>query len=358
MSIDVGEQIESLAAVRDPSIGPGEALGRVAEAATAFRREFAQTGTPDSVDTHDLITVPYPTKFGLWRAARTPSPFLSITNRLLIITWKESSGKTRTLLFEPSDFELGLNTPYFADLAAKVPDVATRALIVEHGSVLDRLNEAGIDPTNVDYLAFDHLHTQDVRRWLGTTTPQADISPNEPVKAIFPNAKLLVQGRELAELGVLHPVQRRWYQPETYRDLTPGSVVAMDGDVLLGPGVALIETPGHVTGNQSLVLNTNSGIWASSENVIAVECLEPRHSKIPGLAKWAETWGHDVVVNANTIEAMATQYNSIMLEKAIADRSQVDSRFVQFFPSSELTSQWSSPGTKPGFEHKHITHRQ
>jgi len=172
------------------------------------------------------------------------------------------------------------------------------------------------------------------------------------VTALFPNARLIVQRNEWAELGVLHPIQRRWYQPETYRDLPPDSVVTIDGDVMLGPGVALIDTPGHVTGNQSLVLNTNTGIWTSSENVIAAECLEPKHSKIPGLAKRAQAWGHDVVVNANTIDAMATQYNSIMLEKAIADRSQVDSRFVQFFPSSELTPQWSNPGTRPGFEHK------
>jgi hypothetical protein len=62
---------------------------------------------PDSVVTCDLVTLPYPTKFGLFRAAATPAPFLSITNRMLVIRWTDTSGRRRTLLFEPSDVDLG-----------------------------------------------------------------------------------------------------------------------------------------------------------------------------------------------------------------------------------------------------------
>lgn len=40
----------------------------------------------------------------------------------------------------------------------------------------------------------------------------------------------------------------------------------------------MIETPGHVYGNQTLALNTSTGIWASSEKVIAAECLAPASS--------------------------------------------------------------------------------
>ncbi len=354
----VGLPIQSLLSIRDPEIGPGEALGRIPGAAESFRKEFVSTGVPESIDTVDLMTLPYPTRFGLWRAASSPAPFLAITNRMLVIRWSESDGTPRTLLFEPSDIDLGANTPYFADLASRLPNAITSRLTVKHLDVVTHLATLGIHPREVDYLVFDHLHTQDVRRWLGTTESQPDLNPDGPVKPIFPNAKLIAQRRELSELASLHPTQRRWYQPETFRALPPDSIAAIDGDVLLGPGVAIIETPGHVTGNQSLVLNTNTGIWTSSENAIAVECLEPRHSRIPGVARWAKTWGQDVIVNANTLEGLADQYNSLMLEKALADRSQRDSRFVQYFPSSELTARWTNPGTSPTFSHLEIKHRR
>ncbi len=62
------------------------------------------------------------------------------------------------------------------------------------------------------------------------------------------------------------------------------------------------------------------------------------------------------MLNANTIETTADQYNSIILEKTLADRSQVDSRFLQFFPSSELTAAWTNPGTSPTFTHRRLAH--
>lgn len=91
--------------------------------------------------------------------------------------------------------------------------------------------------------------------------------------------------------------------------------------------------------------------------MVAVECLVPQHSKLPGLRRWARRWGQDVVVNANTIEAIAEQYNSAVLERTLVDPSARDERFPQFLPSSELTRRWTNPGTAPTFVHKHITHR-
>jgi hypothetical protein len=352
----VGTPIDTFAPASDPAGGWGARLRRARQAAEVFRREFVATGTPDSVRTHDLVSLPYPTRFGLWRAALSPVPFVTITNRMLVVRWHDSDGRRRTLLFEPSDVELDRNTPYFKALAAKTPSRLQGVMVTEHGSVLDRLAQAGIAPDEVDYIVFDHLHTQDVRRWLGTTRPQPDISPSAPVTASLPNARLLVQRSELDAMADLHPLQRPWYQPETYVDLPAERLVPIDGDVLLGPGVALLSTPGHVLGNQSLVLNTSTGIWASSENAIAAECLTPEHSKIPGVARWARTWGQEVVLNANTIETTAEQYNSMVVEKTVVDRAMGDSRFLQFFPSSELTRHRLNPGTAPTFTHGAITH--
>lgn len=348
----VGVPIQSLAMPTDG--GPGARLRAAREAGLRFRAEFPASGMPASIVTCDLVTLPYPTRFGLFRATRAFAPFLSITNRMLVIRWTDSNGRPRVMLFEPSDVELGRNTPYFAALLRRTPTLVANYVTTIHGTVLEHLARLGIQPAEVDYLLFDHLHTQDLRRWVGTTAFQADLG--EQPKAIFPNAKVIVQRDELLGMADLHPLQQPWYQPQAYRDVPLTAFHPIDGPVLIGPGVAILKTPGHAFGNQSLALNTSTGIWVSSENVIATECLTPEHSKLPGLAAWSRTWQQEVILNANSIEATADQYNSLILEKTIVDRAQGDSRFLQFFPSSELTPMWTNPGTSPTFRHLAITH--
>lgn len=352
----VGDAVDTVTDLSRSAEPPGARLRLARAQAEAFRVELASTGTPDSVATCDLISLPYPTRFGLFRASRAIAPFLSITNRMLVIRWTESDGRSKVLLFEPSDHEQGRYTPYFDNLSQHTPGFLEPVMVTPHGTVLDHLARLAITPEMVDYLVFDHLHTQDLRRWVGTTSHQADLGGIP--KAAFPNAKVIVQRDELAGMAELHPLQRPWYQPATYADVPPEAFLPIDGSVILGPGVAVIKTPGHVFGNQSLVVNTDTGIWVSSENVIAAEALTPEHSKLPGVAKWARAWQQEVILNANTIETTADQYNSIVLEKTLADRSQVDSRFLQFFPSSELTGARLSPGTTPTFSHGAIRHNR
>ncbi|WP_413116592.1 hypothetical protein ACK1X7_43740 [Streptomyces sp. CY1] len=350
----IGTPVDTLTDLSRTPGGPGVRLAAVRLEAAAFKREFATTGTPDRITTCDLVTLPYPTRFGLFRASHAIAPFLSITNRMLVIRWHETDGRSRVLLFEPSDVELGRYTPYFDRLAQRTPDVVARRMLTEHGTVLDHLAGLGIAPGDIDYLLFDHLHTQDLRRWVGTTAYQEDLGC-QPQPA-FPNAKVIVQRDELAGMAELHPLQKPWYQPGSYRDVPAEAFLPIEGSVMLGPGVAVVKTPGHVFGNQTLVVNTSTGIWVSSENVIAAECLTPEHSKLPGLAKWSREWGQEVVLNANSIESTADQYNSVILEKTLADPCQEDPRFLQFFPSSELTGAWTNPGTRPTFSHRTITH--
>ncbi|MCA1656058.1 MAG: hypothetical protein LC635_06455 [Pseudonocardiaceae bacterium] len=351
----VGTRIDTLAGLSEVAGGYGAKLRWARDRAAAFRPEFASTGTPDSVITCELVTLPYPTRMGLFRASRAPAPFVAITNRMLVIRWTESDGRRRVLLFEPSDFELGRNTPYFAALARRFPSFVQSVVVREHGDVPGHLRRLGIAPEDVDYLVFDHLHTQDLRRWVGTTAPQEDLGGE--VAALLPNARVIVQRDELVAMADLHPLQRPWYQPATFADIAPDRFLAVEGSIVLAPGVALVATPGHVLGNQTLVLNTATGIWASSENAIAAECLTPEHSRLPGLAGWSRRWGQEVVLNANTLETTAEQYNSLVLEKTLVDVSQEDPNFLQFFPSSELTPLWTNPGTRPTFTHRHITHR-
>lgn len=346
-------------ALGDPinHLPPGAELAAITEAAPDLKRELVASGMPSGVTTCDLITLPYPVSFGLWRAARSPAPFLWITNRMIVVQWDDEQGRQRTLLWEASDHEQGEYTPYFAKLKARNP-LPESVLATEHGTVLGHLRSLGIAPEDVDYVAFDHLHTQDPRRLVGTTRPAPDLgSPEAPIAPWFPNAVLISQRREWETIRHLHPLQVPWYQPETYRDLPHERLALIDGDVLLGPGVALIATPGHTAGNMSLALNTSSGVWTSSENGVAAESWAPRVSRIPGLRHWSVEWGQEVILNANTLEFASWQYDSMVLERLLADPAD-DAPVPQCFPSSELTRHRLAPGVSPTFTHGGIEHGQ
>jgi hypothetical protein len=308
----------------------------------------------DAFTARSLVTLPYPKRFGLWEACNVPVPYVWMTNRMFVVQWQED-GRTRTLLAEPSDYELGIDTPFLKRSIDRLPMQRERALdtfFVRHAHVDERLAELGLTPADVDYLAFDHLHTQDIRRLVGTKAPAPDIGyPDGPVPPTFPNAKLIVQRSELDHVRDVHPFQARFHQSATYADLREDTLTIVEGDVLLGPGVALLRTPGHTLGNHTLVVNTSRGILTSSENGIAVECYAPEHSKLPGVARWAKEWGYEVVMNFNTPEYASLQYNSMIKEKLIADPLPGRPQLPQVFPSSELTRHRLAPGIKPAFEH-------
>lgn len=340
---------------------PGHQLGAIREAAESFRSWFRGLGTCEGVRTCDLIALPYPRRFALWRATPAPNPFIRIFNRMMVVQWSDPDGKRRTLLVEPTEYDLAANTPFFAELARKTPwlrPITVKAV----ASVREHLDQLGIAPEDVDYITYDHLHTQDLRLWLGTTRPQPDLEvrklvpAGEPVRPWLPNARLLVMREEWEMIEALHPVQRAWYQPDTFRDIPRDRVVLLDGDTLLGPGVALLKTPGHSMGNHSVVLNTSTGIWTQSENGVHAECYTPERSRIPGLARYARETGLEVVLNANTIEMTAVQYNSMVKEKLVADRGGPGGEWVQHFSSSEMTPWALSPGLSPSFTYKAITH--
>ncbi|WP_146172079.1 hypothetical protein [Melghirimyces profundicolus] len=336
----------------DPN--PGRQLERIREAVPRFKEWFKATGKATAFHSYDLITLPYPKKYALWRAAWSPVAYIWFTNRMFIVQW-EAEGRVWTLLNEPTEYELASNTPYFADQIRKYGQFLSHTLLsYRYQTVEQHLESVGLRPEDVDFITFDHLHTQDVRRWLGTTRPQPDISPDAPVKAYFPHAKLIVQRKEWDILPHLHPLQKIWYQPEKFEDILEDRLLFIDGDVLLGPGVALMWTPGHTQGNHSLVVNTDTGIWVSSENGVAAECYAPRESGIPGLRRYAEKTGFEVVLNANTIENTSRQYNSMVQEKLVADPCENHPRIPQFFPSSELRGHLFAPGTKPSHQHKRV----
>ena len=133
------------------------------------------------------------------------------------------------------------------------------------------------------------------------------------------------------------------------------AIVLLDSDVLLGAGVALMFTPGHTVGNHTIVLNTSSGVWTVSENGMHAEAYSPERSRIPGLRDYHQEWGFEVVLNSNTPESSAVQYNSMVKEKLVADRGGPGGEWVQHFPSSEMSPWRLAVRTGPSFTYGAIT---
>ncbi len=204
-------------------------------------------------------------------------------------------------------------------------------------TVPSALAETGLAPEDVDFVSFDHLHVQDVRFILGSEQPP----PGHPeaVEPLFPNAKLLTQRKEWDTFASLHPMQWAWYVEDGIKGVNEDNVVLLDGDVELGKGVALVWTPGHTDGNHSLCINTDDGVWVSSENGVAADNWHPHLSKIPGVRRNAEFFGREVILNSNTLEDSIDQYDSMIKEKALADPNPRDPRFANVFPSSEM-AEW------------------
>lgn len=156
-----------------------------------------------------------------------------------------------------------------------------------------------------------------------------------------------------AEWDAVHgllPPQRDWYCPDGTRGVDPARVVLLEGDTMLGEGVALLHTPGHTAGNHSFVVRTPEGLMVTSENGVGPDAYAPHASRIPGLRQFARDTGMEVVLNGNTLEIGLDQYISMIEEKEVAGPSAREPAFPNIVASSELAEYWAFPGIKPTFQ--------
>jgi hypothetical protein len=298
------------------------------------------------VRTIDIATFPYPTSFGLQNTAASPAPFVFMRNRMQLVQ-VAASGKTITILVNPTDSARSAAAPFFAHMEQKYGVLARKLLSRFHATIPAALSSWGVKPEAIDYVTFDHLHVQDVRGLL---------APGTNGRAYLPNAKLLVQQGELDTLANLHPLQTYWYIPDAIAGVPADRIVALDGDYAIGAGFAVVRTPGHTAGNHTPVIVTDRGAWTISENGICVDAYVPGLSKIRGLARHARDTGVEVILNANTREGSLDQYTSMVLEKTIADAVPDHPEYPQHFPSSELVGHPLAPGLSPTYTHGEITH--
>jgi hypothetical protein len=329
----------------------GERPAAIREAAARFRERFA---TPENrvkaVRTVNLASAAYPVDFAFHGAARSLNPYINIVNRLVIVQFEDFDGALRTLAWEPTIAQGAAEAPFYDQLLKRYGEfLSYKVFATFYNTVAEAVAACGLNPADVDYVSFDHLHVQDLRLTMGTTKPiNGEAEPREP---FFGNAKFLLQRKEVETFNSVHPLQWAWYVPGGMDDVIDENLVLLDGDVELGKGVAIVSTPGHTDGNHSLVLNTEDGVWVTSENGVCADSWHPHQSKIPGIRKYAEFWNREVVMNSNTLEDSIDQYDSMIKEKALADPNPRDSRWLNVFPSSEMAGfrrQWP---VRPSFEY-------
>lgn len=318
----------------------GPRLTAMRAAAERLRTQLLDGDAAVCVRTLPLATLMYPTRYAFSGAALSPAPFVTLTHRCLLVQARTAGG-VKTLLWNPTDVAAARKAPFFAQLIRVTGEwIADHLLSRTFGTVIEHLARLGLGPERIDYVAFDHLHVQDLRGLLGTTG--RDGRP-----PLFPNAELLVQRAEMEEAADPHPLQAPWFVPGATDGIRTDRVVLFDGDVSVGAGVALVSTPGHTAGNHSLVVRTERGLWVSSENGVAAESWSPLESRIPGLRSYARRMRAEVILNGNTLEGGTDQYTSMIVERTLADPVKDAPGFFQVFPSSELTASPLAPGVAP-----------
>ncbi|WP_132992702.1 hypothetical protein [Gordonia zhaorongruii] len=318
----------------------GDRLNAVRDAAAAYKKRFKEQGVIRAAKSVDIAAAPYPVNYAFHDAVSVPSlPILSMINRMVVVQYEDWNGTPRTLVFEPTVPDGSAEAPYYRNLqklADKVPGgkLFTDFIYKQYNEPGDVLEKLGLSRDDIDFCTFDHLHVQDSRMILGSTEViEGESAPREP---LFGDAKMLVHSRELATLQSMHPMQWAWYVDGSLGGVDPDKFATFDGDIELGVGVSLLWTPGHTDGNHSLVINTEDGVWVSSENGISLDNWQPELSKIPGVRRYHEQFGREICPNSNTLEDSLDQYDSMIKEKTMADPCGDDPRWLQILPSTEL----------------------
>ena len=164
---------------------------------------------------------------------------------------------------------LGGEKPFLVDTGCSLADwskgsrhATGNVLAGEEGMpVEDSLQMMGVLPSDIDTVVLTHLHRD---HFLNA--------------ARFPNARIVVQERELDFAVKPHPLFAGSYNKEWYREF---NLQLVDGDVEIFPGIELITTPGHTAGSQSVSVTTTQervvicGFCSIDENFGAKEVVIP-----------------------------------------------------------------------------------
>ena len=139
------------------------------------------------------------------------------------------------------------------------------------GRLVAALDEVGIGVGDIDTVVLTHLHEDHCGGVVdGSGSP------------VFPDARYVVQSMEIASLRA-EPDRTIWsYAVEPL--VASGLLDQVDGRVSLTPGVAVVPTPGHTVGHQSVVVTSGDHEVIVTGDVLvhAVQLANP------DVAYWSE----------------------------------------------------------------------
>ncbi len=334
--------IQDLAVFKDARLAarPTERLENVRQRALQFRELMLSGEEATHLKTVSMVLAPYPTKFAYLHAVKSFIPYIALGNKMFIVQFKTRNG-LKNLLFGINDPIGNSETPFFKNFRSRFGIINKKFVEPQLRKATDNtaslLAKHGLSPEDIDYITFDHLHVQELRKWLGYD--------NNP--GYFPNAKLLVMRQEWESAHGLLPIQKPWYCPDGVKNIDPQKVILLDSSVMLGQGVALVQSPGHTEGNHSLVVHIDGQLFVSSENGMAADSYAPLNSRIPGLKRYAEKNNVEVILNGNTLESSIDQYISMVMEKTIAGPHREFHGFTNVVPSSEHAPLWYTAPINP-----------
>lgn len=121
---------------------------------------------------------------------------------------------------------------------------------LERRTAVDALAELGVDPRDIAHVVLTHLHFDHA----AGLTCAADAG----VRSVFANARVHVQRQEWLDAVANRSTMTRTYL-RTHLDPVASQVELHDGACTPLAGIALIPTPGHTWGHQSVLIGAVDG---------------------------------------------------------------------------------------------------
>jgi len=149
---------------------------------------------------------------------------------------------------------MGMGTPISLGVYIWLVEGASKNVLIDTGCSADYLNslgfpskqvstaekeleKVGLTVDDIDMVIITHLHSDHAK---------------DAEK--FKNAKFVVQKSELEFAANPHPIQAGWFV-----ELPRDRLEVVDGDKEVLEGIRVIHTPGHTSGGQSVLIETEKG---------------------------------------------------------------------------------------------------
>lgn len=156
-------------------------------------------------------------------------------------------------------------------------------------SIEEALEKRGSSPSRIKTIIQTHLHY--------------DHCGNN---RLFPDAKVIIQEKELAFARAPHPVFRGSYNPAFFES---SKFEVVDGEKEIAPGIAVVPVPGHTPGTQAVIVELKDRKAALTGFCSILENFEPPE-------KIRRAWPViPIGVSVNSLDA----YDSMLKLKSMAE---------------------------------------